>query len=267
VKPLSPSLLRRLAVHEARAQAHGRRELRDLGDAVVLLDPEDPDPFVNRVVAMRLPVDPTACDRRLAEIYGLFAAAARRPHAWLWPDITTPADLHRRLLADGFADLGGTFEMLLGGRLAPVPLPDGARVERASTAGPHALDVIAAAAGVMAEAFGVVAGSVEAVIAELSRAAAPCWDVCLVTLDDEPVAAGRRYTADGMTHLSSIATRPAFVDRGLGSVVTAALADDGIRAAGPIVHLGVEATNDRAERLYRRLGFERAGERIADLLL
>jgi ribosomal protein S18 acetylase RimI-like enzyme len=49
--------------------------------------------------------------------------------------------------------------------------------------------------------------------------------------------------------------------------VAAALIDDGRAAGGPLVHLGVEWDNERAQRLYRRLGFEIVGGRMADLLL
>jgi ribosomal protein S18 acetylase RimI-like enzyme len=171
------------------------------------------------------------------------------------------------LVDDGFVELGGTFTMALDGRPAPAPVPGGAIVERASAAGVRAGDVLTGAARVMVEAFGAVAGSSEHVAEDLARAPSPAWDVCVVWAADEPVAAGRRYTADGMTHLSSIATRPRWFGRGYGAAVTAALADDGQRAGGTLVHLGVEAQIARARRLYERLGFTVVGERIADLLL
>jgi ribosomal protein S18 acetylase RimI-like enzyme len=157
--------------------------------------------------------------------------------------------------------------MALDGRPAPAPLPAGAIIERASTGGERARDVVAGAARVMVEAFGAVAGSAETLAADLGRATAPTWDVCVAWAGDEPVAAGRRYTAAGMTHLSSIATRPRWWGRGYGAAVTAALARDGQAAGGGVVHLGVEAQNARARRLYERLGFAVLGERIADLLL
>ena len=35
------------------------RELRDLGDAILLDDPNDPEPFWNRIEAIRWPAEPT----------------------------------------------------------------------------------------------------------------------------------------------------------------------------------------------------------------
>lgn len=259
--------LRAFELHEATAHAHGEREVRDLGDAILLTDPLEADPFLNRLSGLRLPSDAAACDARLAELYALFAGLGRRPHVWTWSGVSTPADLERRLIGDGFIELGGAFLMALDGQPAPAPLPPGVRLERASTAGERARDVLDGAARVMVEAFGVVAGSAEHIAADLSRASGPARDVCVAWVGDEPVAAGRRYTGRGMTHLSSIATRPAWWGRGLGAAVTAALTADGQRAGGTLVHLGVEAQNARARRLYERLGFVAIGERIADLLL
>ena len=264
---LTPADLHSLELHEARAHAHGERSVRDLGDSILLTDPTEADPFLNRLSGLRLPDDGDACDRRLAEFYTLFATLGRRPHVWLWPGVDSPPDMRERLAADGFVDLGGTYAMVLAELLAPAVLPEGTRVDRLATAGARLPFVVAGAAQVMVEAFGAVAGSTDHVAEDLERAPAPEWDVCLLSVDDEPVAAGRRYSADGMTHLSSIGTRPAWWGRGFGAAVTATLADDGRRAGGTRVHLGVEAANTRAQRLYRRLGFEIVGERIADLLL
>lgn len=260
-------VLRRLELHEAHAHAHGGREVRDLGDAILLTDPGEPDPFLNRLSGLRLPGAARACDARLTELYALFASLARRPHLWAWPGVSTPPDLGSRLAADGFVDLGGTFTMVLDERPVPGALARSARVERLSTAGERAREVVVGAARVMVEAFGAVAGSADHVADDLARAPGPAWDVCLLSVDEEPVAAGRRYTAAGMTHLSSIGTRPAWWGRGFAAAVTAALVDDGQRAGGGLVHLGVEARNGRALRLYERLGFAVVGERIADLLL
>ena len=81
------------------------------------------------------------------------------------------------------------------------------------------------------------------------------------------MAAGRRYTADGVTYLSSIGTRARWAGRGFGSAVTAQLTEDGRRAGGESTYLAVEWNNERAQAMYRRLGFETVGGRAADLLL
>jgi ribosomal protein S18 acetylase RimI-like enzyme len=264
---LSAEVLRALELHEARAHGHGDRVVRDLGDAILLTDPTESDPFLNRATGLRLADDADGLERRLAELYALFATLARRPHLWFWEGVDSPPGLVGRIVADGFLDLGGTWAMVLYGSPARVPTPRGVRIEWLSAAGERATALVQGAALVMVEAFGTTAGDVDTVAADLGRAPSPAWDVCLLSVGGEPVAAGRRYTANGMTHLSSIATRPSRWGRGYGAAVTAALANDGRRLGGRLAHLGVEAQNVRARRLYARVGFAVAGGPIADLLL
>ena len=98
----------------------------------------------------------------------------------------------------------------------------------------------------MAEAFAAndaVAADIEADLA----ATGPPWDVCLAVDGDEPVAAGRRYTADGITYLSSIGSGRGAGARAIGALVTSTLVDDGFNEGATIAHLGVEAGNDRAQ--------------------
>lgn len=60
-------------------------------------------------------------------------------------------------------------------------------------------------------------------------------------------------------HLVSLGVDPAHRGRGLAGLVLAAAVDDGLqrtpRTGAPMVHLGLYATNDRARRVYQRLGF------------
>jgi GNAT superfamily N-acetyltransferase len=266
--PASPDAIRALELHEARAHALGTRTVDDLGDAIFLRDAAERDPFLNRMSGLRLPSNRRACDRRLAELYVLFSSLDRRPHVWSSPRFQSPPDLTQRLESDGFVDLGGTYAMALASKtVPPAPVPAGARVERLSTGGKRHETVADRAARVMVDAFGAEMDTEEHLAADLAQTIAGRWDVCVVSVDDEPVAAGRRYTADGMTYLSSIGTRPAWRGRGFGAAVTSILAADGRRAGGSIVHLSVEAQDLRAQRLYERLGFAFVGDRIADLLL
>ena len=76
---------RRLAVHEAAVHARGGRELRDLGDAFLLHDPNDPEPFWNRLVAPTWPDEERDFERRLDEIMTLFASLGRLPHVRTLP--------------------------------------------------------------------------------------------------------------------------------------------------------------------------------------
>jgi hypothetical protein len=92
---------RRLEWHETMAHAIPSRVVRDLGDALVLHDPRDPDPFWNRMVSVRWPASRDAFDRRLDEAVTMFALDARQPHIWPSFAHSTPADLTARLVATG----------------------------------------------------------------------------------------------------------------------------------------------------------------------
>src|SRR3954453_7592508 len=104
--PVDAATLRRLLLHEARVHATPGRDLRDLGDAILLHDPADREPFWNRLPAVRWPVRPDAFDRRLTEALVLFATLGRQPHIWASPLYDRPADLVARLRANGFSDMG-----------------------------------------------------------------------------------------------------------------------------------------------------------------
>jgi ribosomal protein S18 acetylase RimI-like enzyme len=266
---LAPAMLRDLELHEARALARGGRVVHDLGDAILLLDPVDPDPFLNRLTGLRLPSSGAAFDRRLAELQAMFVALRRRPHVLVSSRLDAPADLLERLEGEGFVDVGGTYPMVQFGAptAAARMLPPGAQVEWLTTAGERQPELARGAARVMTEAFAVEPGVEQHIARDLARPADGGWDVCVISCGAEPVAAGRRFTVDGMTYLSSIGTRRAWWGQGFGAAVTSILADSGVAAGGSIVHLSVDSKNARALRLYRRLGFETVGDRIADLLL
>ena len=88
--PIDSDTLRRLLRHEAEVHAIPGRELRDLGDALLLHDPVDPEPFWNRVEGARWPGEASAFDRRLAEVGILFASIGRQPHIWVSPPHDEP---------------------------------------------------------------------------------------------------------------------------------------------------------------------------------
>ena len=102
----------RLLLHEAEVHAIPGRELRDLGDALLLHDPIDPEPFWNRLEAIRWPADRPPSIGASAEIGVLFASLGRQPHIWPSPPHDEPADLVARLAANGFEDVGGGLLMV-----------------------------------------------------------------------------------------------------------------------------------------------------------
>src|SRR4029079_15805423 len=92
------------AWHEAMSHGMIGREVRPLGDGVMLYDATDREPFWNRVAGLAWPADPGAFDRRLTEVMALFAALERIPHFWPLPGFDEPLDFTQRLLRARFVD-------------------------------------------------------------------------------------------------------------------------------------------------------------------
>ena len=268
--------MRRILVHEAEVHAVPGRELRDLGDALLVHDPRDRDPFWNRVEAVRWPSATADFDRRLDELIILFATLERRPHIWASPGFDGPGDLVDRLLAAGFEDVGAGLVMLLVDGDAPARMireasGHGAEVaieRHAGLTGPAAGAAATDIVDVLLDAFGVEEARGAAIRAETAASLNHPWFThYVVRWRGTPAAVARRATFDGLSYLSSIGTAPAARGRGFAGLVTAAAAADAAAAGSDFVSLGVFAENDRAIRLYRRAGFEILGKPAPDLLL
>jgi ribosomal protein S18 acetylase RimI-like enzyme len=265
-----PTLLA-LERHETEAHALPSREIRDLGDGLLLFDPRDRDPFWNRLARVRWPSDPAGFDQRLAETMTLFGVLDRRPHVWPSPVHGRPADLVERLHANGFRDIGGGHLMVRAAprdvsAVAPAELDRGVElrvVARAADAAPGDLGDVGV---VLAEAFGAAAARAAELAADLALTLDdPRVLLVLARVDGEPAAVAKATTFDDLTYLSSIATREPFRGRGLAKLVTRhamALAGGDSRLA----YLGVWSGNAPALRVYEALGFASIGE-APDLLL
>ncbi len=280
--PTDAATVRRLLLHEATVHALPGRRLTDLGDAILLLDPTDPEPFWNRLAGVRWPDDADAFDQRLTELAVLFATMARQPHVWVSPPHDTPNDLAQRLASNGFEDAGpGLLLVLANGTSARAALAGehGAQVVVERFAGSDgsagsegstpAVDGAAdAIVDVLIDAFDVApelrAGIVAQTFASLTD---PRFAYYLVRVGDVPASVARGATFDGVTYLSSIGTASWAQGRGLGRLVTAAAIVDGLDAGSRWVHLGVFADNDPAIALYRRLGFQMSGAPGPDMIL
>ena len=269
---ITPADVRWLAWHESCVHALTSREVRDLGDAWLVYDETDREPFWNRVAGIAWPDDPGAFDRRLTEILALFAGLDRIPHIWAFPGFDEPADLTERLLAHGFVDHGGGFLLLLDPARAPAAIPELApdvTVERFHRlTGDAALDAAGDLAAVLVESFAVeperrVAIELEAV----QGLTTDPYHAILVRVDGRPAACARRTTFAGASYLSSIGTAPAFRGRGLGRLVTAIATADALAAGSRWTYLGVFEDNDVARRLYASLGYGALGGVAPDLLL
>jgi ribosomal protein S18 acetylase RimI-like enzyme len=274
---IDDATMRSLERHETAAHAIPRREMRDLGHAVVLFDPVDPDPFVNRMASVRWPSDDAGFDLRLTETLALFAAHGRRPHVWPSPVHATPVDLVDRLAACGFSDIGAGHVMVLDrpalcGPVAPGEAGRGVTmhgVRTAADAGPGDLEDVGR---VLVESFGAPPWRGPELAEDLRRTLDdPRIAVVLVRVDGEPAASAKATTFAGMTYLSSIGTRDRFRGRGLAGLATRHAVATGRHAPGAadgpgLVYLGVDSGNEPALRLYERLGFASVGE-SPDMLL
>lgn len=266
--------MRRLLIHEARVHSLPGREVRDLGHAILLHDPIDPEPFWNRAEGLRWPSDPVAFDRHLTELLILFASLRRQPHIWPSPVHDTPADLVRRLEANGFQDVGGGSVMILtdpvtAAAQAAAPLGPGIRLDRFhGLTGEPARTAAADIVTVLLDAFAVDsdrrAGIEAETAASLGHAA---FTYYLATLDGNPAAVARRATFDGASYLSSIGTAIWARGWGLGRVVTATASVDALTEGSEWTYLGVFNDNEIARRVYQDVGFVQVGEPCPDLLL
>jgi ribosomal protein S18 acetylase RimI-like enzyme len=273
--PIDSETARRLLRHEAEVHAIPGRILRDLGDALLLYDREEAEPFWNRAEAILWPADPVAFDRRLAEVSVMFAAVGRQPHVWTLTPHDEPADLTDRLLANGFENVGlGCLMVARDAELARRAIAERhvrpeVTIERLQhVTGRTAADGATAIMGVLLEAFSVGPDRGAGVMAEtLASLADPRFTHFLVRIDGRPAAVTRSATFDRISYLSSIGTTIAARGQGLGRLVTATAMIDAVAAGSELIHLGVFADNVPARRLYETLGFRMAGDPGADLLL
>jgi ribosomal protein S18 acetylase RimI-like enzyme len=266
--------MRWLAWHEAGSHGLIGREVRDLGDAILLHDPTDREPFWNRVAGIAWPAQSAAFDRRLAEALALFAGLDRLPHVWPAPGFDEPADLVERLLANGFEDHGRGMLMALDPAAMSLRLDPPAAAPDLTIQRLHGLDgdVAATAARaigeVLVESFSVeperrVAIELEA----LQGLQLDAYHAVLVSVEDRPAAVARRTTFAGSSYLSSIGTHPEFRGRGLGRLVTSLAAADSLAEGSRWTYLGVFEENTVARTMYESLGFAVLGGPAPDLLL
>jgi ribosomal protein S18 acetylase RimI-like enzyme len=262
-----------IARHEARCHALSGREVRELGDGVLLYDEIDREPFWNRLAGVAWPSAPGAFDHRLTEILALFASLDRVPHIWPSPGFDEPSDLVARLFAHGFEDLGAGMLMGLDPEAAVLDAvaASDVTIERLDGGVRQSIGIeetVRGVAAVLAEAFTIERMDIEAIEADnVAALANPAFHAILVCVDGEPAATVRRTTFDGASYLSSIGTRPAFRGRGLGGLVTTLAARDSVAAGSLLTYLGVFAENEIARRLYSRLGFVPIGRPGPDMLL
>jgi ribosomal protein S18 acetylase RimI-like enzyme len=262
VDAASPADRLALERHEGRVAGATGRRFVDLGDAVLVHDERATESWRTWLGDMRWPTADGAFDRRLAESLAFFATIGRRPSIWVQPGGSTPSDLAGRLVADGFTPAETAHRMRLAEEardaLAAALERPGLDVSVIATAPAIGDTVVADAAQVMAAAFGVgrtrLARELDAVLA------VPGAMLALVrAASGEAIGVGRSFALDGAAYLSAIGVRPGWRSRGVGRLVTAALAAAAFEAGSRIVHLGVAVDNVPAWRAYAALGFHALG--------
>lgn len=273
--PIDAATVRRLLRHEAEVHAVPGRTLRDLGDALLVVDPDESEPFWNRAEAILWPTETDAFDRRLAEVLVIFASIGRQPHIWTAPPHDEPADLVARLTANGFDNVGDGLLLVTQDvyrareAIARRPLDANLSLERLSgVSGRAATAAASSIVDVLLEAFAVGHERGPGVVVEtLASLADRRFTHYLVRRDGTPVAVARRATFDGISYLSSIGTVAASRGLGLGRFITAVAMVDSVDAGSDWIHLGVFADNTPARRLYESLGFAMSGDPGPDMLL
>jgi hypothetical protein len=271
---IDPATMRRLLLHEARVHAIPSRDLRDLGDSILLHDAAETEPFWNRLEGLHWPADPDAFDKRLTEILVLFAALGRQPHIWASPAHDAPADLVARLAANGFRDMGPGNVMVLvdpapSQAALAAPSRPGVTVERlAGLAGDPAVATAGEIVDVLLDAFEVDTARRSGIEAEtIASLRHPWFTQYLVRVDGAAASVARRATFDGASYLSSIGTAGWARGRGLAGLATRLAAAEAVAAGSEWTYLGVFADNAVAIGVYERAGFQRIGAPAPDLLL
>jgi ribosomal protein S18 acetylase RimI-like enzyme len=91
----------------------------------------------------------------------------------------------------------------------------------------------------------------------LARVAGGHPHVLAAYVDGFPVARGAMTVVDGVAEITGVTTLPAYRRQGLGSAVTAVLAEHAVRRGARLLWLS--ATDDAVARVYSRLGFREVG--------
>ena len=266
--------LRALEIHETRVNALGPgRDLIDLGDALALFDDDDPDPFFNRVGAIRWPTERPPWAPGSTRSSGCSRCASDSPTSGCHPGSSarrtclTGSSLgasSRSAAEPGCCSTSATRGPGRSGRCRPAPASNDLAADRPGAGAAEAW----AAAAVVAEAFGVSADRTRSLEVEIAADLAdPAADVRLIRVDGVPAAVGRRHSAGRMSYLSAIGVRAAYQGLGLGEAVTRALVEEALRAGHDLIYLGVYADNERATRMYERVGFAILGGNASEYLL
>jgi len=233
-------------IEDAGINASAPREQRWVDGWLVRLSPGKAKRArcIQAVAAGRLDVD-----AKLAVCLPLFAAAGLRPYLRITP-FSQPAGLDRRLAELGMAKVDDTRVMVLPSLDAlareSADALDDARIE--ATAPDEFADWVGTARGSSA-------AERRAHAERIGRPAVPYYTVLAKDEQGEPVCAGAVVIEGEVAGLYDVVTAGAARRRGHAERVCRHLLAHAATRGATVGYLQVDAANETARRIYRRLGF------------
>ncbi|GLY07540.1 MULTISPECIES: GNAT family N-acetyltransferase [Actinoplanes] len=230
-----------------------RRQSVESGPFVIGIDPETDSPFIN--YATPVPGAPiTAAD--VTALVKAFGEAGRRPRLE-YVTVTSPG-LETLLLDAGFAvEERHDYLNCTPGSLIVPPAPDGFTL-----ADPATDDDRAGLAAAQNEAFGGTPVAYPDQIKRFRRLQENGGVILAARTSGGDCAGGGQATvpSDGVSEIAGIAVRPAFRRRGVAGAVTAGITERLFSRGADFAWL--EASGPDSWRVYERVGFSRAGNRL-----
>ncbi|MDQ2927341.1 MAG: GNAT family N-acetyltransferase [Pseudomonadota bacterium] len=189
---------------------------------------------------------------KLERCMAIYASAGLRPYVRVTP-FSQPAHLDQQLADFGMERLDDTRVMV-----AAMPVLSGAEDETANVTRGLRFQTVDAAA--FAQWIGVLRGSsaaeCRAHAERLRDAPVPHCAVLVVDPDGDVVAGGQVAVEGSLAGLYDILTTEAARNRGIADALCRHLLERAGRLGASTAYLQVDAGNEVARRLYRRLGFQ-----------
>ena len=204
---------------------------------------------IQAVASGRLPVED-----RLKRCLALYAGAGLRPYIRITP-FSLPPDLDSRLAGLGMERVDDT-------RVMVASMPEGPDAEDDMALAPSGFRFEPAAAAAFTEWIGAQRGSsgpeCSAHAARLRDAPVRHHAILVTERSGATVAGGQVAVAEELAGLYDIFTAAAVRNRGTGLALCRHLLANAAAQGARTAYLQVDAGNEAARRVYRRLGFEDA---------
>jgi ribosomal protein S18 acetylase RimI-like enzyme len=235
------------------ANLSGRPSPIDVGPFVIGFDPATAQPGINYATP-RPGAAITAAD--VAALVSAFRAVDRMPRLEY---VTSSApELEQHLLAAGFTvEARHTYLVCVPDTLTAPPAPEGIELREPATDEDRAAMV-----GSQHEAFAGVAVVDDADVARMRRLQALGGVSIMAVADDGACAGGGQAVPpnDGVSEVAGIAVRVPYRRRGIAGAVTGEVSRRLFAAGLEIAWL--EASGEGSWRVYERVGFRPAGQRL-----